>query len=134
MLDPIILDAPLFWPNKCQHCDNYKGPVLDLHKETSNRERIYVCQRCVTYHAQLFGLLPGDEHERLLRSDAILRERDRELAKATNTIAKDAKVKKEQRVQISELQDYRAWAEGRLAQLEAAIGEDAKARLALVEH
>lgn len=134
MLDFIILDAPLFYPNKCATCGNYKGPVIDSHVETTSRERVYVCQRCVGRMAQMFGLTAGDEQDRLLRSDALLRERDRELMKASERITKLTGERKQLRAEIGELQDYRAWAEGRLAQLEAVIGDEAKARLALVDH
>jgi hypothetical protein len=130
MLDFIILEAPLFYPNKCATCGNYKGPVIDSHIETTSRERIYVCQRCVGRMAQKFGLTAGDEQDRLLRSDALLRERDRELVKVNERVAKLTGEKRELRAQVSELQEHRTWANGRIGQLEAAIGEDTRSSTA----
>ena len=67
--DGQIVERPMVFPNRCALCPNEKGPQFDTMTEDINGFRQYVCNRCAGIIAVRFGLVAGEELERLTTVD-----------------------------------------------------------------
>lgn len=128
MLEFIVVESGSFYPNCCIACNGYKGPLADLHVETHSG-RVYVCRSCAKRLAIVFGFTKGEQMEKLTRAAERLELGEKQMDEALCRIADMESDQTQLLGELRALQDYRAFAEGRIAQLEALISEDAKTRL-----
>jgi len=56
MLEYVVVDHPLVFPQACFGCISQKGPTLDMQREILGYGRLYLCLRCAKNAARLFGL------------------------------------------------------------------------------
>jgi len=68
MLEFMLIDRPILFPNRCAFCINTRGPVLDTMIADPQNRRYYVCESCAKRIARVFGFIEGPRMEEL--SDA----------------------------------------------------------------
>jgi cell division protein FtsB len=132
MLNPIVVPTALLWPHSCSQCQSQTGPLVDTHHENRVGDRLYLCASCVRLDALALGYLEGDEHTKLLNVAEQESETAKQLAQMTEKRDKLAAELKIAKKAVVTLHDDLDWHRGRVDQLERAITEDARSRLAIV--
>lgn len=112
-LDPGDIGYLVDWPQKCI-CGSQKGPMIatgityrvapGIGAETAGH--IYLCRLCVTRAARGFGMVKGDEYERLQNAADELAEASRQVADRDAIIAKQNATNAEQAAKIRTQQEY----------------------------
>jgi len=67
------------FPSMCL-CGSQKGPIVDTYMDKPGYGRVYLCRLCVTRAARAFGLVKGDEMERLQKAADGLAQAEKEIA------------------------------------------------------
>lgn len=116
----------------CAVCGSTTGPFVHAKKEDPFGDMFYLCASCVRLAALTMGYLEGDEHTKLLRAAEQESETAKHLADEKLRGVKQRAEIKDLKRNVEELLTERNWYHGRVEQLEKAITEDARARLALV--
>ena len=132
MLEPIVVPTAIVWPNNCGQCQSQTGPFVDTHHENRFGDRLYLCASCVRIDALKLGYLEGDEHTKLLHAAEQEGESARALVQMTERRDKLAAELRQAKKTISTLSTELDWHQERVVQLERAITEDARSRLAVV--
>lgn len=132
MVDPVVTPTALFWPHCCGVCQSQSGPFVDTSHETRLGDRTYLCASCVRLAALALGFLEGDRHTELLHVAEHESETAKQLVQMTERRDKLAAELREAKKQNAAVVADRDWNVQRVAQLEAAITDDARSRLAIV--
>ena len=75
------------FPSMCL-CGSQKGPIVDTYMDKPGYGRVYLCRLCATRAARAFGLVKGDEHERLLKAADELAQAEREISERQKLLDK----------------------------------------------
>jgi cell division protein FtsB len=132
LIAPIAVDTPAMWPHACVQCRSATGPLVDTHVHDANENRVYVCASCVRLDAIALGLLEGDRNATLLHAAEGESAAQKQLEAMTARRDKLAAKAKDLEKDNAALTEHRDWLAQRVAQLEAAITDDARSRLAVV--
>jgi hypothetical protein len=136
MLEPIVVPTALIRPYSCSQCQSQVGPFVDTHHEywasSSDPHRLYLCASCVRLDALVLGYLEGDEHTKLLHAAEQESETAKQLTQMTERRDKVAAELRQVKKASFSLVEELSWYKARVDQLERAITEDARSRLAVV--
>jgi hypothetical protein len=132
MLEPVVTPTALVWPHCCGACQSQTGPFVDTHHENRFGDRLYLCASCVRLAALALGYLEGDEHTKLLHAAEQESETAKHLAQMTGRRDKLAAELRQVKKAAGAVGEELSWYKARVDQLEHAITEDARSRLAVV--
>lgn len=132
MLEFIIVDTPLVWPNCCATCASQKGPLADTHRELPAYGRVYVCLECARRLARIHGLVKGKRMDELADHSKELLAKRQETDQYREAVADlEARLMEAMRIAAHWQQEAEVSA-GRVVQLETRIEGQARSMRELV--
>ena len=132
MLEFIVTDAPMVWPQMCATCAGQKGPLADTHRELPAYGRVYVCLECAKRLARVHGLVKGKRMDELSNAARELLAKQQECDQY-RAYCEELETKLAEVMRISgSWQEQAEYAAGRVEQLETRIQGQAQSMRELV--
>jgi len=132
VIEFILIDHPVQFPQACIGCMSQKGPMIDTHRQLRSYGQIYICHVCAKTTARLLGFAPGERLDVLSQASERLVELDREIASLTEQLSDTTTAFEAERVQTRVLRDKMKDLNGHIARLETEIRSAAEHTLAAV--
>jgi hypothetical protein len=134
MLEFIVVERPVAWPNACVLCMGINGPVADTHRELPQFGHVYVCQNCAKRLARQFGFVKGKRMDELAEASDLLNTAKLDIIARDATIQKFTEDLVAANAKIDAVHEDNDFLAGRIKQLEGRLEQNAKAALELVGH
>lgn len=116
----MIVPAPVKLPNGCIRCSSQKGPIWEGGVVTAMELTLYVCRTCAEAIALEYGLVEGDEMDRLRDAAAELAQRDAEARKFAAQQADSARIVSGLKGELARMTEQRDEALGLVSTMEHA--------------